>query len=379
MPRTHAIPSLLAVAVAACGGPESPAVIGAAYVVPDLRFLEVAQGAIDSLVAGTGTSIRLRVVHDVPAGAPDEADLTAAVHQARQIVGLANLVGVVGHAGSRDALLAAPIYEEARIPLIVPTATSSLLREAGPWVFMLAPIDSVQGEFIAEFVSRDLGAGRVDIVYIPDEYGTGLRDATARALAQRGVTVGHEVPVWQRWACPPDAAHNEYAGALAPVLDGPAADVVVLAARPAQAGCTIRYLHERLPHLRFVAGDGTVPDDVLFRRAGPGLDALYLVAFWHPDLADARGADFVARFERIVGRPPVHQDAMLFDAFVTMAHAAREAGADPRRVRDYLRSLGRERPPLHGVTGPITFDPAKPGSLVITRIHEGRWIPVRDR
>ena len=49
------------------------------------------------------------------------------------------------------------------------------------------------------------------------------------------------------------------------------------------------------------------------------------------------------------------------------AAAIRTVGVEPRDVREYLQSLGHERPPYHGVTGAITF-PASADRLVLVEM-----------
>ena len=50
-------------------------------------------------------------------------DPAAEVEHATRLAGIPGMAGVVGHGGSREALMTAPIYNEARIPQIVPTGT----------------------------------------------------------------------------------------------------------------------------------------------------------------------------------------------------------------------------------------------------------------
>jgi ABC-type branched-subunit amino acid transport system substrate-binding protein len=296
-------------------------------------------------------------------------DLVAEVDRALHFAADPNVVAVVGPGGSRQALQTAPIYRDAELPHIVPTATSSRLRAAGAWTFTMAADDSLQGEFIGEFVAQRLGSRAPLLLYLPDEYGIGLASGTSVALHRRGIRLLDRIPI-RPGGCPPSGPTPFDAVADAVARRGP--DVVLLATRTPESACLIRALHRRAGPIRYVAGDGTLPDGGFAQRAGEGTDSLYVVAFWHPDRDDAGSRAFVTRFTGTVGRPPRHDDAMFYDATMLLAAAVQAVGANRRKIRAYLTQLGRTRPPYHGVSGPIAFTQDAPRPLLMTRLRAGR-------
>jgi len=341
-------------AVAGCGGRAEPAVIGYGFEITGTPSVAVARDELAARRSGPG----IRVVFDSVASG-ERPDIE--IERAQRLAAEPGLVGVVGHAGSRASLAAAPVYNEAGIPHIVPTGTSRQLRDAGPWTFALAPNDSVEGEFIAEFVTRRLGARRVTIFYTNDEYGEGLRDGVDAGLARLGATVVDRVP----FAYPGDLAARIDAS-----LRRGIPDVVVAAMRWRATGRLTRLVTERVPGIRVVAGDGAMVLPRLADSAGPAADALFIVDFWVPDSSRASRA-FVERFRRVAGVEPRGSHAMSHDALMLLAHAAREVGPDRGEIRRYLMSLGGSRPPYPGVTGPISFRPDRRPNLVMTRLVSG--------
>jgi branched-chain amino acid transport system substrate-binding protein len=301
--------------------------------------------------------------------------LASEVDRALDFAANTDIIGVVGPGGSRQALQTAPIYRDAGIPNIIPTSTSSRLRDAGPWSFAMAADDSLQGEFIGEFAATRLGARVALVLYLPDEYGVGLASGTAAALTRRGISLLDRIPIRQA-TCPPRGP-NPYEELAEDATRRGTADVVVLAVRTTEAACLIRAFHARAAPTRYVAGDGTLPHSSFAKLAGIGSDSLYLVAFWHPDGGAAASRAFVAQFEEVVGRTPLHDDAMFYDAVMLFSEAIRAVGPDRRRVRDYLSELGRTRPAYEGVTGPVAFSVGAPRPLVMTRLRSGRTEVVR--
>lgn len=296
--------------------------------------------------------------------------LASEVDRALHFARVPDVVGVVGPGGSRQALQTAPVYRDAGVPNIVPTSTSTRLRDAGPWTFTMAANDSLQGEFIGDFVAARLGSRAALLFYLPDEYGVGLASGTAAALDRRGIRLIGRIPIRQA-GCPASGT-NPYGEAAETALRRDTPDVVLIAARTPETACLLRAIHTLAGPMRYVAGDGTLPHASFAAMAGAGADSLYLVAFWHSDRDDPSSRHFVARFRELVGRTPLHDDAMFYDAVMLFAAAVGVVGADRKRIRTYLSELGRSLPPYQGVSGPIAFTSDAPRPLVMTRLRNGR-------
>jgi len=369
---------LLAVLVAGGGGcrrpPESVA-IGYASGVDEPNAGSVAQAVIDA--AGRPNAPRIEIVTgDTGRWAQSAATLPGEVNRALRLSARPDLVAVVGPGGSREALQSAPIYREAGIPHVIPTATSRQLRDLGPGTYALAPNDSLQGDFIGAFAARDLQARRALLFYVPDEYGVGLAAGGGAALAARNITLLDQVPVQPNMLCQPRRPTNPYDDVVRAALLSGVPDVVILATRTPEGACLARAVRERVPGARFIAGDGVLVQPLFTDMAGPAIDSLYVVAFWVASAGDPRSMDFAGRFRAATRREPRSDDAMFFDATMLLAEAVREAGPSREAVRGWLESLGRSRPPYSGVTGPIAFTPDARRPMLMTRVRQGRPEPV---
>jgi len=304
--------------------------------------------------------------------------LAGEVDHAMRIARTAGVVGVVGHGGSRESLLAAPVYNEAGIPQIVPTGTSRLLRDAGPWTFPLAPNDSAEGEAIGRFAAERLGARSAVIFYVTDEYGVGLRSGAAAALRAHGVTVLDSVPVRDWGVCGPAEGPATTFPLVDAALRRGAPDVLVIATRNATATCIVRRAWTLLPRTQFIAGDGLSATDEYLAELGPAGQAFHAVVFWHRDLPDERSRSFAARFRAAFGSDPNAGDAMFYDGIMALAAAVREVGPNRPRIREYLAGLGTRRPALPGVTGPVSFAADRPFTFTVIRPRDGRFVLVRE-
>lgn len=301
---------------------------------------------------------RVRIVVDT-AGEGQRADVEVA--RAERVAARPQVVGVVGHTGSRGTLAAAPVYEAAGLALVVPTGTSRLLRQAGPHLFLLSPTDSLEGAFLARYLVEELRLKRVLLLHMQGEYGEGVRDALAEALAPSGVSLRAQ----------PIDTDGDAALLLEPELRAGWAQALVLATTSEIAADVAAHVVARAPALPLVATDGVVGLEVLRRRAGAPADSMRFVTFWTPDRADSLGAAFAAAFTAAFGRPPTWADAMTYDALLLLARGAHEAGGTREAVQRWLGRLGREAPPVRGVTGPIAFPRDPAGGLAIIRYGEG--------
>ena len=289
------------------------------------------------------------------------------VDGAAQLVAMPGVVAVVGHQDSRSTLLAVPVYDEARIPLVVPTATSRAIGAASPWIFPLAPNDSQEGAFIAAFATRALGAHTVALLYDNDEYGRGLRDGIRNALAATGTPLTAEAPIGA--VCDRSGGSDASLALVVPLRRPP--DVLVVASRSVDAGCIVRQARTRIPGLRFITGDAVEISASVLAAMGTAAESTYFVAFWHTGLTDERSATFTSAYRRIVGTTPTPGAAMQYDALTLVMQALRDVGPSPKAIQTYLAQLGKSRPAYQGVTGPITFGPERRRPLYMLRVRAG--------
>lgn len=182
----------------------------------------------------------------------------------------------------------------------------------------------------------------------------------------RGVEVLDEVPTRTLYQME-DTARGDLESLVDAALDRGRPDVVILATRDYSAGIIIPSVLARFPDVRFLAGDGVLlPEEIRGTLRG-WQDRIYLTVFWDPTSADSVGAAFAERYRRLAGAYPSHDHALYRDGLVLLADAVRAVGTDRGKIREYIHSLGRTRPPFHGVTGPISFTPDRVPPVFIVR------------
>lgn len=357
------------VAAASCSrGPESPA-IGFTYNWGDDVLERFIQQDVDRAVAARGGRA-IRVLSSREGGwqAFGASPMVAEVRRAQLLSENPDVLAIVGPGGSREALQVAPVYAEAGLPMLVPTATSQLLEGAGAHLFTMAANDSVQGAFIASFADSALGVRSLAVYHVPDEYGIGLAAGVTAAATARGLEIRERTPVRLLQSCGDEPGRRYYADLVRALGLRGRPDAVVLAQRTEEAACFTRALRARWADLAIIAGDGVYLDATFRGIAGATAVDTYLVAFWHEGLPHEASRRFVEEFRAASGRMPRHGEAVFVDA-VRIATAAVLDGARTRdAIAAYLRALGETRPAFDGIIGPISFAPGATRPLYMTRV-----------
>ena len=102
----------------------------------------------------------------------------------------AGVVGVVGAACSGATMAANAVLGAAGIPMISYASTNPGLSDATayPHFFRVVPSDAIQGPALADVVTAD-GGSDVALLYMTNDYGSGLADSFAAAWADAGNTL----------------------------------------------------------------------------------------------------------------------------------------------------------------------------------------------
>ncbi|MEU4807377.1 ABC transporter substrate-binding protein [Actinosynnema sp. NPDC023587] len=295
-------------------------------------------------------------VHD-DGGQPDRARAIA-----EEVVRDGRALFVVGHATSGTALAAAPVYQRAGIAAITPTAGSPRLTDDSDWYFRSTFGNHTQGNFLAAYLVKVLGARAATVVFDDDEYGQSLHENIASALGVLGADV-RGVPVSGQGV--DDAVRR---------LGESPPDVPVVLAMSEKRG--LRAV-ERLREAGFtgqVLGTASMGTQSLHRslvrdeqdRGRPGLftSNLLLATALAPDSLSGPALSWSQDYEERFGERPLWPAATARQALDVGLHAVRTGGLDltgsrraddRRRLRDALASLKDRKNAFPALLGPLYF------------------------
>ena len=325
------------------------------------RAAELAVKEINARGGVRGRQLALRIMDD-------SARADVAIRIAQELVDDPSVVAVVGHLTSSTSLAAGRVYGEGRRPvtMVSPSASSPDLSGVNPYVFRICPTDLSHGAQLARFARQTLGAQRVGVIYIDDDYGRGLRLSFAAEFRRLGGAIVEEDPSL--------TATPSLEPYLSRLRQGGGVDVLMLATERGGAELALREMARIGVHWPALGGDALTG----IEAAGPLAEGVRLSSAYLPDRPGERNAQFVAAYSRAYeGQRPDHRGAGAYDIVHLLARVLEDAGTDRRAVRDRLARTGMDLPAYEGVTGVIAFDgrgdvPAKP--VVIGVVRSGRLI-----
>jgi branched-chain amino acid transport system substrate-binding protein len=135
------------------------------------------------------TKIKLQT-EDTMLGAP--TGTAEALKGAQALAGNANVLGVVGPAGSNEIVGVTKSLKDAGLGWVSGSSTRTSLTTDGTrtgFMFRTVPPDAVQGPTAANYIIKVLKYKRVYIIDDQETYSTGLADTVERVLKAAGVTV----------------------------------------------------------------------------------------------------------------------------------------------------------------------------------------------
>ncbi|MEV8436090.1 ABC transporter substrate-binding protein [Actinosynnema sp. NPDC051121] len=320
--------------------------------------LDAARMALDEANRAGGVDGRPveLLVHD------DHNDPAQARQRAEEVVRDGRALAVVGHTSSDTSLAAAPVYADAGLAAVTPSATSDQVTDGHPWYFRTVFGNRVQSGFAAVYLGEVLGARRASVISEDSEYGRGIRDGFTAAFGTRG-TVVREVTV-DFGGDHADAAVTDAVAALRAEPDpGP----VVLALRADHGARVVTALRDAGITAPLLGADAMADDDfhdaVTADGRSPG--ELLAIAPMASDALTGPALQWATAFRSAHGYRPTWEAATTYESVTAVVKALRDAdlrltddsrAEDRRRVRDALAAMDDQEHAAPGLLGPVRFD-----------------------
>ncbi|MBL0938432.1 MAG: ABC transporter substrate-binding protein [Gemmatimonadaceae bacterium] len=334
-----------------CTG-ETPGVLRIADAVPRPLGDRSTLSALESLIE-PGNAPRIELI---PWSESHVVENTEAA-QAARFIDDPSVIAVVGHAGSRGTLLAAPLYRAAGLPLIVPTATARELHTLPDGLYLLAPADDMLGTFLVDRALDSLGVRRLAVLYVADPYGEGIRSGIEERLNARGGSLAGE-SLFLGHECQTDRLAMRMV--VRSLIARTQPDGVIMALPHMLTVCALEELTAVNPNLVLLTSDSFVADENT-KLSDAVRRTTHVLELWAPG-NDSTTARFRTRMREVTGYDPTPGQAYAYDGF-RLAEAAIRSGVRTRKqMRAWLDALGTsDQPAFVGVTGPIDFhQPRRP-------------------
>lgn len=296
-----------------------------------------------------GKPIRL-VIEDDQGRAQEAASVVT------KLVTSDNVIAVIGENSSNQSLAAAPICQDAKVPMISPSSTNPDVTKKGDYIFRVCFTDPYQGKALATFVRNTLKLETAAILRDnKNDYSVGLAQFFREAFEQLGGRIVEQKDY--------SGGDNDFRPQLTAIreakpqvvfIPGFYTDVGQIAIQARDLGLT----------QPLVGGDGWDSPTVI-EIGGKAVDGCYFSD--HYFVGEPRPAvqRFVAEINKRTGKSPDANATLGYDAVRIFAEAATRAGSlDRKAIRDQI-AVTKD---FQGVSGVITMgpsrDPIKPVAMI---------------
>ncbi|HET6668655.1 MAG TPA: ABC transporter substrate-binding protein [Pyrinomonadaceae bacterium] len=299
----------------------------------------------------------------------DRSDASEAATIVTKFVTQDQVHAILGEVASSRSIAAAPIAQNAKIPMLTPSSTNPEVTKKGDFIFRSCFIDPVQGAAIAQFGARTLNAKRGALmVDRKNDYSTGLEKVINEVFTR----LGGQIVVTQSY----QAADQDF-NAQITSIKGANPDIIFVPGYYGDVGLFAKQARDKGITVPIVGGDGW-DSPSLYQIGGAALNGCYFSNHYSPDDADPLVQKFVNDYKSRYGSVPDALAATAYDAARIMFDAIKRANSlDGTAIRDALAAT-KEFP---GVTGKVTFnenrDAVKP--IVMIKIEDGGKFVVAER
>lgn len=350
-PATQAPPKVLRIGIHAfLNGPDS---IGSLTIFNG-AVLAIEQAQKSNLLPGYKLEFKML---DDTTPSTGQADPAQAAINARTFIGDPDVLFAIGPQFSGLAKATAPLYSDAGMVAISPSATNpdltnpamaADLRPSGkPGFVRVCATDALQAPAVANYAYGVLNARKVFIIDDGGSFGVGTADAFEARAKEKGMEV------LGRDRVDPNAA--DYSPLLTKVAKlGP--DAIFYGGHTLAGAKLAVQIKSAMPKVIGLSTDGIAGADFV-KAAGEAGEGWYVTQA-APNLeAIPSASKFVSDFTARFGTPPISYSGLAFDAVnIALSAVNQLAEAGTPVTRESLRDAIMASKDFQGITGPVTFD-----------------------
>ena len=303
----------------------------------------------------------------------NQSNVTESASVAQRLVA-EGVVGVVGPATTGNTEAQLPIFTEANIPMVSPSATDDDITfdSAGDvleYFFRVCFNNSYQGSAGATFAAEDLSATNA-IVFVDQssDYSRGLADNFNSEFESRGGTIVNEDSF--------TAGDTDFSAILTTALTQDF-DVIYIPAYYTEAGLIIKQAREMGIEQPIIGPDGFSSEVLLDLAGTENANDIYYTDHFSNESEEEAVQDFLTAFEKKYGKEGGTWNALGYDAAMLIIDAIERSGStDPQAITDAIADTTE----FVGVTGTFAIDenhnPVKPAVMI--ELQEGEIVSAEN-
>ncbi len=292
--------------------------------------------------AGGINGKKLEMLFEDDQGTPEKAKTVIS-----KLINQDKVVAVLGEVASSNSLAAAPVAQEAKIPMITPSSTNPKVTEVGDYISRVCFIDPFQGSVMAKFAATTLKAKTAAILGDnSSDYSKGLTQFFEQEFTKQGGTVVTKQTYAQR--------DQDFKAQLTQMRDQKP-DVIYVPGYYGEVGIIAKQARELGMTQPLLGGDGWDSPE-LWKLGGAALKPAYISNHYSADNPAPEIQNFVKAYTAKFGVAPDSLAALAYDSAKVLADAIKRAGGtESAKLKDAINATKD----FKGVTGVITLDSSR--------------------
>ena len=299
--------------------------------------IELAVEEINAAGGVNGKKIQLVIEDDQ--GRPEQAKTVVS-----KLINQDKVQAVLGEVASTNSLAAAPVAQEAKIPMITPSSTNPKVTETGDYISRVCFIDPFQGSVMAKFAANTLKAKTAAILGdVNADYSKGL----TQFFEQEFTKLGGKVIAKEAYT----QSDPDFKGQLTKIRELKP-DIIYIPGYYGQVGIIVKQARELGMEMPLLGGDGWDSPE-LWKLGGAALKNAFISNHYSADNPAPEIQNFVKAYKAKFNVVPDAIAALAYDAAKILADAIKRAGGtESVKLKDAINSTKD----FAGVTGKITLD-----------------------
>lgn len=284
------------------------------------RAAELAVKEINDAGGINGKKIQL-VAYD------DRLDPKEAVNIANKLIGQDKVVAVVSGSYSGTTRAAAPIFQEAKIPMITAYAVHPDITKAGNYMFRQSFLGTVQGRAGAEAAVKLLGAKNISILAVDNDFGKTL----SAGFKERAEKLGAKIVSADIFP----SGEKEF-NPLLTKIKGLKPDLVYLVGYSSEGSQIVTQAKALGLEAKILGTEGIDSTKQFLGVAGANAEGVVITTNLNRDDEREVAKKFFANFQKAYNTSPDMVGASTYDAFYVLANAIKTVGTDPAKIREAI-------------------------------------------
>lgn len=288
--------------------------------------LQAAQLAVKFINEEGGVLGRpLELVYYDDAAKPDQAASIA-----RKLIEQDKVVAGISGSYSGATRAAAPVFQEAGIPMISAYAIHPEITKTGDLIFRVGTLATVQGRVGAELVGNVMGAKKVAILTIDNDFGVSLTEG----FKQHAAELGLEIVLEEKYPL----GETEFRPIIGKIKAANP-DVVYATAYYNEAANLVSQARDEGLEVPIVGQEG-YDSPKFIELAGPAAEGVIITTDLNRDSERPVTKRFLAEYKSTYGEDADMVGASAFDAVQVLAYAIETAGStDPQAIAEAIKGL----------------------------------------